>query len=92
MGHAMNAKMDVRRFLRDCPTCGSPKGFVHQPGQDRSVPVSCRCEGSRCPNCRRPMVLSPSPTLPDDHGGVSIDTGWIRAHCAQCGPYYAHWN
>ena len=92
MGHALNAKIHVQRFLRDCESCGAPKGFVHLPGQDRAVAVNCRCEGGRCPNCRRPMVISPSPALPDDHGAVSLDSGWIRARCAHCGPYFTQWN
>ena len=92
MGHALNAKMDIQRFLRVCQACGSPKGFVHMPGQDRSVRVSCRCDSGRCPRCRRPMVLAPDPSLSDDQGGISIVAGWIRARCADCGTYYAHWN
>ena len=92
MGHAMNAKIHVQRFLRDCQACGAPKGFVHLPGQDRSVRVSCRCETGRCPRCQRPLVMAPAPALDDDHGGTSLDAGWIRARCAQCGPYYTQWN
>ncbi|HTK60110.1 MAG TPA: hypothetical protein VL283_02795 [Candidatus Baltobacteraceae bacterium] len=92
MGHALNAKIDIQRFLRDCPACGAPKGFVHLPGQDRSVRVTCRCETGRCPQCQRPLVMAPAPALEEDHGGVNLDTGWIRARCATCGPYYTHWN
>ena len=92
MGQAMNAKMDIQRFLRDCQTCGAQKGFVHLPGQDRSVRVSCRCETGRCPQCQRPLVMAPAPALDDDHGGTSLDLGWIRARCANCGPLYVHWN
>lgn len=88
----MNAKIHLQRFLRDCQACGAPKGFVHLPGQDRSVRVSCRCEGGRCPRCRRPMVLAPAPPLADDQGDMSLDSGWIRAKCAECGPYFAPWN
>jgi len=88
----MNAKIDIQRFLRDCPSCGERKGFLHLAGQDRSVPVSCRCETGRCPRCRRPLVMAPAPTLDADHGGTSLDLGWIRARCADCGPFYAPWN
>lgn len=92
MGHALNAKMDIQRFIRDCGSCGAPKGFVHLTGQDASVRVSCRCESGRCPRCRRPLVLAPDPSLCDDLGGMTHELGWIRARCAECGPYFAQWN
>ena len=88
----MNAKIHLQRFLRDCQACGVPKGFVHMPGQDRTVRVPCRCETGRCPQCQRPLVMAPAPAVEDDLGGISLDEGWIRARCASCGPYYAHWN
>ena len=92
MGHAMNAKMDLHRSLRECRTCGGRKGFVHLAGQDRPVKVSCRCESGRCPRCSRPLVLAPSPALPDDLGGMGHDAGMLRVQCAACGPTFAHWN
>jgi len=88
----MNAKIHLQRFLRACPACGDSKGFVHLPGQDRSVRVACRCESGKCPQCRRPLVLAPDPALSDDQGGVTVEAGWIRARCAACGPYFTQWN
>jgi hypothetical protein len=92
MGHAAGEKIHLQRFLRDCPACGERKGFLHLPGQDTSVRVACRCETGRCPHCRRPLVMAPSPAVAEDGGGMHLEGGWIRARCASCGPFYAHWN
>lgn len=92
MGHASHAKIHLERFLRDCRACGAPSGFVHLPGQDRLARVSCRCEGARCPRCRRPLLLAPSPTVVDDHGEVAVGGAWIRARCAACGPSFVPWE
>lgn len=89
MGHASGAKIDVRRFLKDCPTCGATKGYLNLPGQDRSVRVACRCETAQCPRCGRQLLIAPVPTVAHDAGGSSWEAGLIRARCSSCGPMYA---
>jgi len=89
MGHASGAKIDIRRFLKDCGTCGAVKGYLHLPGQDRSVKVTCRCESAQCPRCGRQLIIVPSPRVADDAGGSSWQSGLLRARCASCGPMYA---
>lgn len=89
MGHASGAKIEIRRFLRDCRACGSAKGFLHLPGQDRAVRVACRCDAAQCPHCGRQLLIAPSPLVANDLGGSNWEAGLIRARCASCGPMNA---
>lgn len=90
MGQASGAKIDIRRFLKDCGACGAAKGFLHLPGSDASVRVSCRCDIAQCPRCGRQMMIAPVPLIEDDIGGGSWEAGLVRARCASCGPLYAN--
>ena len=88
MADIPEAKIEIQRFLRDCGTCGAAKGYLHLPGQDRSVRVACRCEAAECPRCGRSLFITPSPMLANDTGGGSWESGLLRARCATCGPLY----
>jgi hypothetical protein len=88
MGQASRAKIEIRRFLKDCGTCGTAKGYLHLPGQERSVRVACRCESGKCPRCGRQLIIAPSPIVADDMGGRNWEAGLIRARCAACGPMF----
>lgn len=81
-------KIVVHRFLKDCRTCGMAKGYLHLPGQDRSVRVSCRCEAAECPRCGRRLLIAPVPIVADDAGSGSREAGLVRARCAACGPIF----
>jgi hypothetical protein len=89
MEQVPGAKIEVQRFLKDCKACGMAKGYLHLPGQDRSVRVSCRCDGPSCPRCGRVLMIAPSPIVSDDAGGAGWDAGAVRARCAACGPMFA---
>lgn len=92
MGHADRAKIDIRRFLGTCKTCGAEKGFLHLHGQDSPVRVPCRCESARCPHCARPLLIAPVPHVADDLGGVSWENGLLRLRCASCGTLFASYD
>lgn len=89
MGHASGSKIDIRRFLKDCGACGASKGYLHLPGQDHSVRVTCRCESSQCPRCGRQLLIAPISTVANDLGGLNWEFSQMRIRCASCGPMYA---
>ena len=89
MGQASSAKIVVSRFLKDCRACGHAKGYLHLPGQDRTVKVACRCDGAKCPRCGRQVLIAPVQIVTDDVGRMNWEMGLVRARCAKCGPMYA---
>lgn len=85
MGFPDAAKIGMDHFLKRCGSCGAFRGEVAMQGQERLMRILCRCEGGKCPRCRRPLVQTPRSRAYSETGGTVWHQPMIETSCRNCG-------